>query len=233
MAPRTRRQSKRPPSPPPCCPPPSRLRAFASRIAWAVAALLVVVLGTSIARWLVRGAKTVEPAIPHRPPAATSDDMQAVCNAYGRLRMLAKYPQDHITAFELLDLDPGKRPFFPPEKSRWPADGWYQEVKQMVNKRHTELLEQASRQGDYGEGLNKDYAAAVTMSANLLLADGPRRYYLETVLPMLQRAIQGKNRACVWPHVQEFYRELCRDTWPSTGMAALGKDDTLFNKACL
>ncbi|KAK4140722.1 uncharacterized protein C8A04DRAFT_31699 [Dichotomopilus funicola] len=232
MVPRTRRQSKRPPSPPPFCPPPfcpppfcpppSRLRAFASRIAWAVVALLVVVLGTSIARWLVRGAKTVEPAIPHRPPAATSDDMQAVCNAHGRLRMLAKYPQDHITAFELLDLDPGKRPFLPPEKSRWPANGWYQEVKQMVDKRHTELLEQASHQGDYGEGLNKNYAAAVTISANP--AAGGRSP---------ARAIQGKDRACVWPHVQEFYRELCRDTWPSTGMAALGKDDTLFNKACL
>jgi hypothetical protein len=44
-----------------------------------------------------------------------------VCNVQGYLQVSGAFANDPITAFELLDLDPKKRPFSPPYNSSSPG----------------------------------------------------------------------------------------------------------------
>lgn len=165
------------------------------------------------------------PEVPRLRLDPTSDELQAVCNAFGQLRYLAEYPADPITAFELLKLDPRGPPFFPPENSRRPVDVWYNDVQQIVEQRSKELLERAHVLANVDGSADEVYKKAVTMSASPLLKDGPRRYYLETVLPSLERAILGKDRQGGWDQAEEFHTKLCRRPWPSTDMRDLGKEE--------
>jgi hypothetical protein len=169
-----------------------------------------------------------------------SMELQAVCNAQGHLQLLAQYPSDPVTAFDLLDLDPHKRPFSPSQNSRWKGATWYYELREAVDNRYTELMEAAG----HDDGLGSDgqhqqqYKAALTAASDLLSKDGPRRYYLDAIMPMLEDVVHGQSPRCVWPRVRRFHRNMCAATWAITGMTrALEKDDLLFTplyaKDCL
>ncbi|KAK4152146.1 hypothetical protein C8A00DRAFT_35170 [Chaetomidium leptoderma] len=158
--------------------------------------------------------------------------MQAVCNAQGHLQLLAKYPSDPRTAFELLNLDPSTRPFFPPKNSRWEQDEWHQELLETVDRRYTRLMELSSQSdGRGGDEHLKQYKLALTAASDLLFKDGPGRFYVDTVLPVLARVVHGQLPRCVWPRLRQFHRDLCAATWPSTGMLGVLRDSLRIGAA--
>lgn len=192
---------------------------------------MVLVVGILLARWPLRNLD---------PYGPMSEERQAVYSAHGRLQMLARYPGDPINAFEMLDLDPHAAPFSPPANSHWEGGEWYQAVHDKIRQRHMEMLERAravEKRANGGEekhvsARGLQYQKAITMSASVLMRDGPRRYYLKTFLPMLEKAIQGKRRECVWPLVQNFHRKECGDTGAISGMTELRKPRNRFSRAC-
>jgi hypothetical protein len=182
-------------------------------------AFVAVVLGIAIVQWLDCGPET------NSPDAPSSEDLEAVCDAHGHLQLLASYPSDPITAFEILKLDPRARPFFPRKASLPRPEMWHDEIHGTVMTPYTRMMKDMEvDDGRGGRADDKQYMIALTRSAELLLRDGPRRYYLDTVLPMLERVIHGQPRHCVWPSVSEFNHNLCAGTWLSTGMADLLRD---------
>ncbi|KAK4033064.1 hypothetical protein C8A01DRAFT_19947 [Parachaetomium inaequale] len=180
---------------------------------------MAVVLGIAIVRCLARDPDT------NSPDGPSPEDLEAVCDAHGHLQLLASCPGDPITAFEILMLDPSARPFFPRKASLPRPEMWHDEIYDTVMAPYTAMAEAMERHdGRGGDAHNKQYMIALTRSADLLLKDGPRRYYLDTVLPMLERAIQGQPRQCVWPSVSEFNHNLCAGSWSGTGVADLLRD---------
>ncbi|KAH6649810.1 hypothetical protein F5144DRAFT_588448 [Chaetomium tenue] len=143
---------------------------------------------------------------------------QVICSAHGHLEMLAEYPNDAINVFELLRLDPRKAPFYPPNKSYWRVDDQYQEVHDKVTQHHMEMLNRAKAGLRRPNPREVDYEKTLTMSASVLEQDGPRLYYLEVFLPMLEKEIEGKPRECVWSLVHAFHLRECGETWEITGM---------------
>jgi hypothetical protein len=94
-------------------------------------------------------------------------------------------------------------------------------------------MERGRDQGS-SAGARKKFKTTLTMSANLLLKDGPRRFYLGVVLPRLERAIRGQPRECVWPSVNKFNHKLCAKSWLATGMAELLQNHDVSHKhACV
>lgn len=187
------------------------------------AAALVLIVGIFFASRQVRSPSQYGP---------TSNERQVVCNAHGHLEMLAKYPGDPINAFELLKLDPREAPFYPPNKSYWRLDENYQEVHDKVTQHHMDMVKRARAGLQRRSPRELDYERALTMSASLLLQDGPRQYYLEVFLPMLEKEIEGKPRECVWPLVHAFHRRECVEVWATTGLGSLKARKAVTNKAC-
>ena len=185
--------------------------------------------------WLLNNGK---PEIPYEQYNETTKELQTTCNAHGYLQLLVEYPSDPITVFEMLRLDPNARPFFPIENSGRARAVWYQEVKDVVEQRYMKLMEiteparhRSSAHGDSDDG--KQYRTAITMCAEVLAKDKLRQFYLSTFLPLLTAITRGKDRACMWPLVQEFLRKQCGATWTVTGLAALLQDKVIIpNEHC-
>lgn len=164
---------------------------------------------------------------------STSKELQAVCNAQGHLQLLAQYPSDPFTAFDLLDLDPHTRPFSPSRNSHWDGRTWYQELRETVDNRYMKLIEAASRDDEgRGDGHRKrQYKVAVTAASDLLAKDEPRRFYMDIIMPMLEYVVREQPLQCVWPRVRQFHRNLCAATWATTGMMGLLQDDDNLESA--
>jgi hypothetical protein len=142
-------------------------------------------------------------------------------NAQGHLQLLAKYPSDPVTVFALLGLNSSARPFFPTENSRRKREKWHQELVEMVNNRYMTLMELASSRDDED---NKQYKVALLAASDLLLKTSSRRFYMDTILPMLELIVKEKPPKCVWPWVRKLHYDLCAATWPATGMVDLLRD---------
>jgi hypothetical protein len=163
--------------------------------------------------------------------------MKVVCNAQGRLQLLALHPSDPITVFSLLDLDPSGPPFSPGDNSSQAGDKQLQheEVLEVVDRRYSELMELASQTEGRGndeddcdkelEDNNPTYKAALTAATDLLANEEALRFYIDTFLPWLEHAIHGQPTRCVWSRVQKFHRNLCASTWATTGMLTLLNDN--------
>jgi hypothetical protein len=193
---------------------------------------LLGLLGALHGPSLVPGSKTPDIVAPKRLDP-TSTEMQVVCNVQGYLQLLAKYSSDSFTAFDFLDLNPHTRPFFPARNSRLPKDTWYHEVQEAVDNRYTKLMEAVSRDDRrYGDRhRQQQYKAALTAASDLLSKDDPRRYYTDTIMPMLEDVVRNQPPQCVWPRIRRFHRNLCAATWPTTGMIGLLQDDGDFRLA--
>ena len=166
---------------------------------------------------------------------STSAERQAACDAQGYLQLLARFPSDPYTVFDLLNLDPSARPFSPSRNSHWEVSKWHQELQDTDDKRYTELMEAISQDDLLGDNPREQYKAALTAASKLLSEHGLRRFYVDGVLPALKQAVHGQPPRCVWPPVREFHRDLCADTWTTTGMMTLLRDrDRLgsFNSKC-
>ncbi|KAL2257558.1 hypothetical protein VTK26DRAFT_9474 [Humicola hyalothermophila] len=158
--------------------------------------------------------------------------MQVVCNAQGHLQIVAKYPSDPYTAFDLPGFDPSAHIFSPSRSQGGLPSERYMELLDAVDRRYAELMERVEK--DYRlRGVSRSpYQAALTATSRLLSEDGPRRFYVGTVLPALEQAVHGQPRERVWDRVSEFHQALCADTWAITGMNKLLREAEAEEARC-
>ncbi|KAH6632223.1 hypothetical protein F5144DRAFT_602969 [Chaetomium tenue] len=163
---------------------------------------------------------TTGPESPFSTFGPKSPELQGVCTAHGRLQLLAKYPSDSMTAFEFLGLDPDARPFYPHHASRRDGDRWHRELQELVDNEYTRRLDRVNRVDAHGRGGTDIAQYKLTLAAvtDVLEKGSPRRFYVETVLPMLERVRRDQPARCVWPRIREFNWKLCAATWRVTGL---------------